>query len=184
MMKEKKNFLFNFSLKTALFFAFLTFIIVISGAIFHRVEFSVLLKRLIIGELFFIPMGYSVGLIIGNIIKNIIVPNSEGKHTNEIENDKQSKSENTESHIIDKVVGDTIEEETTPEISSEIKVEKEEKVEDIQLETPVGNYTSATVSNDSENKDKNKNYIIVNDKKIVNDPEVLAKAVKTIMEEG
>ncbi len=180
MMNEKKKFLFNFSLKTALFFAFLTFIIVISGAIFYRVEFSVLLKRLIIAELFFIPMGYSVGLIIGNIIKNIIVSNPESKDINEIVNNEHLKNENTESHIIDKVVGDTIKEETSPEI------EKEEEVGDIPLETPVRNYTSATVSNDSENKDKNKNknYIIVNDKKIVNDPEVLAKAVKTIMEEG
>ncbi len=172
--------------KIACLFAGITLFTVLLVGIINRIEFIVIVKRIIISEIFFIPIGLIVGYIYKSMFKPLIdqvtVQSSEQGIDSEIDHrisdngnektadqeivskDEASKDATSEGdkdsfeksgNIIDEIVGDA-------NIPGEVNAEGSDTVKEM-------------------GKSNLGKHIIVDDKKIINDPKLMAKAVRTIM---
>ncbi len=169
----KNNVIFSFCLKFAVVFAIVAFLIVLSGAIFNKVEIGVIIKRIVTAEFIFAPMGFLIGFILSNILKNIIF-SPDGK----ISVQTSAKSDDVNGIQTEVVETSNLKEPIKKDMGKNLDIH--DAAEDIPMETPMRDYSS---SSDTV-KSKNGEYIMVNDKKIVNDPKILAEAVKTMINEG
>jgi len=177
--------------KTTFYFAVTVFFIVLLVGLISKVEFVYIIKRILIAEIIFIPLGFGIGYILNMIIlvQNGSNPKVESEAVTEVEtNDSDSK-------VMDDKVNDSESgsEEVVEELDGvELEVEDEEKG-DVNLDGDISNQTEVVADNKTSSvvdelkklknigKESLGKYIIVDDKKIVNDPEVIAKAVRTMM---
>ncbi len=184
--------------KVALYFAGFVFLIVLLLGILNGVPGSVILKRIILSEMLFIPMGYGIGIL----LKPVILSSGVGEKDFNIE----------ETYIPPKAS----QEETSPVVQEEATPVKKERPQVIFEDNPLPKKTETASPNlnleHQESKEQKKptapfipkfeksspleelknlkslaedkslgKYMIIDDKKIINEPEIMAKAVRTML---
>lgn len=185
--------------KVTLYFAGFVFFIVILLGIINGVPGSVILKRIILSEMLFIPMGYGIGIILKpvilsskveekdfNIEEAYIPPKSipvEPATVVQSEEAPPVKKERPQvifedNSLPQKTVsvspGQNIEHQESKKPATETapfipKFEKSSPLDELK-----------NLKNLAEDKSLGK-YMIIDDKKIINEPEIMAKAVRTML---
>ncbi len=167
----------RFEWKISTYFAGSVFFIVFLFGFINKIPGTVIFQRLLIAEIFFIPLGYGLGYIV-----KIIINEQKQIDRDILIEDAFLKKE--QGNIIDHevlvpqphVIFDEIEDKMTT-IASQ-KKESTVKQEKIDETSSLEQYH--TLKNLTKNKNLGK-YMIINDKKIINEPEIMAKAVRTML---
>lgn len=169
--------------KTSLYFGIGAFTIAFLTGLIKGVDFLNLIKRIFVAEIFYIPIGYGVGYLIAhyfpfeqfktNEINNIT--RTEVITQQEQTNTQKEKENEKEEAIISEIAQDVPKNELSPE-TEEIELNEEIKpdLEYDNLAEKVKRVSSISP------KDLGKHLIIEN-KKIINDPEAMAQAIRTMM---
>ncbi len=150
--------------KICIVFALLAMFTVMLVGIFNRIEFFVIVKRIIISEPFFIPIGMAVGYIYRSILKPIM---------------DQLPGDADVGTIVDERIGEEGEdgEAVVPGPGGNKDfLDAEESV----INSEGGSGEGPLKEEDLSKSDVGKN-IIVDDIKIPNKPKLMAKAVRTMM---
>jgi len=163
----------------SLFFGIIAGGIIILGALTTKIRTADVIKKFFIVELIFIPLGGIIGYVIENTFKQ--AKNEEGKiditipsYTPEISTFPESSS--------DIEPPSPLKEEVVEEVG-EVELDTGEEPQKVINDKSEVSTSSGSNINSSGGKVKNLGkYLLVEDKKIINDPEVLAKAIRTMME--
>jgi len=191
-MKNIENIFKRVEIKVGILFGIVDFFIVLLFGLINKIDFLVILKRIFITEIFYIPLGVGIGFLYTSNFKNILKQKNKTLTNSDIEEEKgpaPNVEENTEEELI---VDNTVEEEVAEDISS---TSKGGNLVDTVVDEDVShlvNESTTSRSSTKENLDNshikktidNKNFgrhIIIDDKKIVNDPKLMAQAVRTMM---
>ncbi len=170
----------------SLFFGIIAGGIIILGGLTTKIRTADIIKKFFIVELLFIPLGGIIGYVIENTFKQV-----------KKEEEKKGKIDITIPSYTPKIstsTESTSNIETSPPPSPPEEEVVEEEVGEVELDA--GEAPQEIVNNKSEvstPQEHNINssggrvknlgkYLLVEDKKIINDPEVLAKAIRTMME--
>lgn len=183
-MQNIKEVIKRAEVKIAFIFAVLALLTVFLIGLIKHIKLDVIVKRIIVVELFYIPMGLLIGYIYKSIYKTESPRTSEnlsvsGKK-NEVKidtkiNDDVIEKENEQNTSADNI--DTIVDEVPEEITdiSDISIPRNEE-ESREMGIKEEYKKVEKLSKSSMGK-----HIIVNDKKIINDPKLMAEAVRTMM---
>ncbi len=182
-----KNITQRIEFKCALFLACAVFFISFIAGILNGVEISVLIKRIFLAEIIFIPMGIGIGYILNTMI--LATPASIKSQISESTSDVNINPEKEKEFIVPKENVKTEEHLQSKdnrisgavenvEIESEKLSEAPEMSQDILSGSDIAEEVKKLKSNDEESLGK---YILVEDRKIVNNPEILAKTIRTMM---
>ncbi|MDD5065781.1 MAG: hypothetical protein PHF84_01915 [bacterium] len=190
----------SFETKIAFFFgAFVFFIVFVLGA-FNSVPLAIIMRRIIISESVFLPMGYMVGYI----LKLFTIPEKDRPETEPsgLTGINEEKKEELPLEIKPDVPAPTTEvkkEEPRVIIDNDVKTEStrtdmpvkkvnsdptSELIVDAPLTSPQARtnpYNEIKKLGNLVNKDELGKFMIINDRKIVNEPEIMAKAVRTML---
>lgn len=202
-----KNITKRLEFKSAILFGAAAFFISILVGLLNRVDFIILLQRIFLVEIIFIPMGMGIGYILNLMVFTPIVNTASSIRTTESnlspsnkveinpEKEKETLSSNVENTSVSQEVIEEPEEEIVAELEN-VEMSSEElselKNEVLDTDSDTDKITQKPVSSSSNIAEEVKKiktlhaeslgkYIIVDDKRIPNDPEVLAKTVRTMM---
>ena len=167
----------KFEFKFSIYFGLVAFVLSFLSGIINSVEFLVLIKRIFIIEIFFIPMGYAIGYLLKNYLML-----SEPITNLPAENLKKETEipKNNEENVVSELENVELEnEDNKEEVPLEEEIQKENN-ETSNVNTEIGNeeYLKRLKSLSPKNLGK---YLIIQDKKFINDPEAMAQAIKTMM---
>lgn len=177
--------------KIALGFGAVVLFLVLFIGIISQVRIGIIIKRMIIAEVLFVPMGFFVGHVLKGVMKESSVSPQKTPSIQEKEKEEDLKAENMKESNIEAAMssegeqptspmkGDTqsndaSELDTAPSTPSAAAPQNEEKLENLTQREQLQKLKDLS-------KDALGDHIIVNDRKIINDPEVMAKAVRTMM---
>lgn len=180
------NIIKRFEIKIAYLLIIMAFLVVFFMGLINHVGLQVIIKRSIIAELFFIPLGLLAAYIYRSILEPVLshtVNNEEmSDKRNDILNDKAA--ENQEEQGI-KLQTDN---RTGPNLGAVIDEMSDDTISMPDLVKQYGAEEPANIKkgqeyHESENAPRSVSgkHIIVNDKKIINDPKLMADAVRTMM---
>ncbi|MBN1897943.1 MAG: hypothetical protein JW827_04130 [Spirochaetes bacterium] len=215
MKFDLKNITKRLEFKTALWAASIVFFISFLSGLVNQVSLAILVKRIFISELLFIPIGAGLGFIINHYFMDSI---KSSLYEKQPQDNAEKRSEEKVGHSMPQKSEIPVMEQKKKEKGPDRQDIREEakaisEIEKINLkkepvmEEPVSDKESmarddtfkvGSVSDDfsvQSTKDISKTmdafketgdkslgkYIFVNNKKIINDPEVMAKAIRTIM---
>lgn len=193
-MRDIKEIVAGYEVKIAGIYAIIVFLIVFIIGLLNHIEFKTIIKRIFISELFFIPMG----LIIGHVCKPIFrTPSTredeshDGTSQQSADMDEAGAGGDAGGDLKGKNQDEMVGKGENAEISNVEAVDiegnagNEDAVADISLvddefshETGVAEEHSKADKLSSSSLGK---HIIVDDKKIINDPKLMAEAVRTMM---
>ncbi len=200
-----KNITKRLEFRSAILLGSTAFLISLLVGILNRVDFIVLMRRIFLAEIIFIPMGIGIGYILNLMVLTPVASTTTSIHTtksnlspsNKVEinpeREKEAVSLNVENTTVSQEEIEKSEEEIVSELENvEMTSEELSELENEVLDTDtdkISQETTTSPSNIAEEVKKLKSiyaeslgkYIIVDDKKIPNDPEVLAKTVRTMM---
>lgn len=171
----------QYEFKIAVYFAAIVFFLVFFLGIINKVAFSTIIFRIFISEFFFMPLGFFIGHIIKPIVTNTQQnvnnkeDNSDNDEVAQIQDaanikDKDVKKDINSQNMVDDVIKQTI---GNPDISG-LSLDTPTSVRTVNAQSDIVNLNKLT-------KKSLGKHMIINDKKIINDPEIMAAAIRTMM---
>ena len=164
-------------------FGFIALFIVVFFGIIKKIDFIIIVKRILISELFFIPMGFVIGYVLKQVLPNIY-GKKEIKTEEELQEEQQemfsSESEKTGATEGEKEfdVSDTVVEEQKESRKSKDTVSD---IQPVEVQPPKSNVYDKYKKIKKVQKTALGDHIIINDTKLANDPKLMAEAVRTMM---
>lgn len=175
-MIKVKEIIKQFEFKITIVFACIVLFLVFLLGLINHVDIGIIIKRIIISEIFFIPMGF----FIAHILKVYVFNNQKMEY---LQRTSEIQENNIKEGYQEERLNDTSVEKSDIKISEEAESTSGE-IDDIPLDTPV--HQKFTTQDELKklnelSKDSLGKHIIINNKKIINDPKIMAKAVRTMM---
>ncbi len=195
-MIKVKEIIMQFEFKITIVFACIVLFLVFLLGLINHVDIGIIIKRIIISEIFFIPMGF----FITHILKVYVFNNQKMEYL-------QSTSEIQENNIKESYQEESLNSPSVEKSNIKISEEAESRsndskdtykdtgvvnkviiddkdINDIPLDTPI--HQEFTTQDELKklnelSKDSLGKHIIINNKKIINDPKIMAEAVRTMM---
>ena len=202
-MGDIKEINVRYEVKIGIIYALVAFLVVFIVGLLNHIEFKIIMKRILISELFFIPMGLMIGYIFKSVIRGK-PPQEDESSENNIQNstdvdtaEKEDKIGKTIHDKMDDKINGKNENEIITEGGSRETPDKDgiDIMENVKDEVDIpnmivtdneGNPPEMNVTDEYKGlKEQSTSslgkHIIVNDKKIINDPKLMAEAVRTMM---
>ncbi len=171
----------QYEFKIAVYFAAIVFFLVFFLGIINKVAFGTIISRIFISEIFFIPLGFFIGYVIKPIVTNAqqnVSNKKENTNNDEVAQiqeaanikDKDVKKDINSQNMVDDIINQTT---NSHDISG------------LSLNTPTSvrseNAQSDIVNLNKLTKKSLGKHMIINDKKIINDPEIMEAAIRTMI---